>query len=76
MAAEVKNMFVSAYGAAAWEGIQRQVSKMRKEAAREAAAALKQQEETQKDLIMVGSIIGFLILCMGILGVVLMVTVK
>ena len=42
MASEVKNMFVSTYGAAAWDGIQRQVIEMRKDAAREAAAALKQ----------------------------------
>jgi hypothetical protein len=76
MAAEVKNMFVSTYGAAAWDGIQRQVIEMRKDAAREAAAALKQQEENRQDLIMVGGIIGFLLLGMGIIGVILMITVK
>ena len=76
MASEVKNMFVSTYGAAAWDGIQRQVIEMRKDAARDAAAALKQQEETRQDLIMVGGIIGFLLLGMGIIGVILMITVK
>jgi hypothetical protein len=76
MAAEVKNLFVSQYGMAAWTAIQKEVTEMRKEAAREAAAALKQQEETRQDLIMVGGIIGFLLLGMGIIGVILMITVK
>lgn len=76
MQLQVKNMFVGQYGPAAWEGIQRQVIEMRKEAARQAAAALKEQEENRKDLIMVSSIVGFLVLVIGAVGVFLMVTVK
>jgi len=49
---------------------------MRKEAARQAAAALKEQEENRKDLIMVSSIVGFLVLGIGAIGIFLMLTVK
>ena len=76
MQLDVKNMFVGQYGPAAWEGIQRQVIEMRKEAARQAAVALKEQEEARKDLIMVSSIVGFLIFGIGVIGIILMVTVK
>jgi len=76
MQLQVKNLFVGQYGPAAWEGIQRQIIEMRKEAARQAAAALKEQEENRKDLIMVSSIVGFLVLGIGVIGVILMVTVK
>ena len=76
MQLDVKNMFVGQYGPAAWEGIQRQVIAMRKEAARQAAIALKEQEEARKDLIMVSSIVGFLVLGIALIGIVLMVTVK
>jgi hypothetical protein len=76
MAAEVKNLFVSHYGMAAWSAIQKEVTEMRKQAAREAAAALKQQKETQDDLIMISSIIGFLVVGIGVVGVILMITVK
>lgn len=76
MQLQVKNLFVSQYGSAAWEGIQRQVIEMRKEAARQAAVALKEQEENRKDLIMVSSIVGFLVLGIGLIGVILMITVK
>jgi len=76
MQLQVKNMFVGQYGPAAWEGIQRQVIEMRKEAARQAAAALKEQEENRKDLIMVSSIVGFLVLGIGAVGIFLMITVK
>jgi len=76
MQLQVKNMFVGQYGPAAWEGIQRQVIEMRKEAARQAAAALKEQEENRKDLIMVSSIVGFLVLGIGAIGIFLMLTVK
>jgi hypothetical protein len=69
-------MFVGQYGPAAWEGIQRSVIEMRKEAARQAAAALKEQEENRKDLIMVSSIVGFLVLGIGAIGLYLMLTVK
>ena len=76
MQLDVKNMFVGQYGPAAWEGIQRQVIEMRKEAARQAAVALKEQEEARKDLIMVSSIVGFLVLGIGVIGIILMITVK
>jgi len=76
MQLQVKNLFVGQYGSAAWEGIQRQVIEMRKEAARQASAALKEQEENRKDLIMVSSIVGFLVLGIGLIGVILMITVK
>jgi hypothetical protein len=67
---------VGQYGSAAWEGIQRQVIEIRKEAARQAAAALKEQEENRKDLIMISSIVGFLVLGIGLIGIILMITVK
>jgi hypothetical protein len=76
MQLQVKNLFVGQYGPAAWEGIQRQIIEMRKEAARQAAIALKEQEEARKDLIMVSSIVGFLVLGIAAIGVFLMLTVK
>ena len=76
MQLQVKNLFVGQYGPAAWEGIQRQVIEMRKEAARQAAAALKEQEENRKDAIMVSSIVGFLVLGIALIGIVLTLTVK
>ena len=76
MQLDVKNMFVGQYGPAAWEGIQRQIIEMRKEAARQAAQELKEQEENRKDLIMVSSIVGFLVLAIAAIGIFLMFTVK
>jgi len=76
MQLDVKNMFVGQYGPAAWEGIQRQVIEMRKEAAREAAAKLKEQEENRKDAIMIASIVGFLVLGIALIGIVLTLTAK
>ena len=76
MQLDVKNMFVRQYGPAAWEGIQRQVIEMRKEAARQTAQELKEQEENRKDLIMVSSIVGFLVLAIAAIGIFLMFTVK
>jgi hypothetical protein len=76
MQLQVKNLFISQYGKAAWEGIQRQVIEMRKEAAREAAAKLKEQEENRKDAIMIASIVGFLVLGIAVIGIVLTLTVK
>ena len=76
MSLDVKNMFVAAYGPAAWVAIQKEVTEMRKDAAREAAAAMKQQKEMQNDLIMISTIIGFLVIGIGVIGVILMVTVK
>jgi len=76
MQLQVKNMFIGQYGRPAWDAIQREIIEMRKEAARQAAAALKEQEENRKDLIMVSSIVGFLVLGIGAIGVFLMITVK
>ena len=76
MQLDVKNMFVGQYGPAAWEGIQKQVIEMRKEAARQAAQELKEQEENRKDLIMVSSLVGFLVLAIAAIGIFLMFTVK
>ena len=76
MQLETKNLFIGTYGRAAWDNIQREVIEMRKQAAREAAAALKEQEENRKDLVMISSIVGFLVLGIGAIGVFLMVTVK
>ena len=76
MQLDVKNMFVGQYGPAAWEGIQRQVIEMRKEAVRQAAQELKEQEENRKDLIMVSSLVGFLVLAIAAIGIFLMFTVK
>ena len=76
MQLDVKNMFVGQYGPAAWDGIQRQVIEMRKEAARQTAKELKEQEENRKDLIMVSSIVGFLVLAIAAIGIFLMFTVK
>jgi len=73
---QVKNLFIGQYGRPAWDAIQREIIEMRKEAARQAAAALKEQEENRKDLLMVGGIVGFLVIGIGVIGVILMVTVK
>ena len=73
MAFEVKNLFISRYGPAAWDNIQREVIEMRKRAAREAAIALKEKEEMQKDLLMFAGVIGFIIFAIGVMVVILMV---
>ena len=76
MQLETKNLFIGTYGKAAWDNIQREVIEMRKQAAREAAVALKEQEEARKDLIMVSSIVGFLVIGIGVIGIILTLTVK
>ena len=76
MQLETKNLFIGTYGKAAWDNIQREVIEMRKQAAREAAAALKEQEENRKDAIMVSSIVGFLVLGIAVIGIILTLTVK
>jgi hypothetical protein len=76
MQLETKNLFISTYGRQAWDNIQREVIEMRKEAARQAAAALKEQEENRKDLIMISSIVGFLVLGIAVIGIILTLTVK
>ena len=76
MQLETKNLFIGTYGKAAWDNIQREVIEMRKQAAREAAAALKEQEENRKDAIMIASIVGFLVLGIALIGIILTLTVK
>lgn len=49
---DTKNLFVGAYGLAAWTSIQKEVTEMRKEAVRQAAIAQKEAEERQAELIM------------------------
>ena len=74
LALDAKNLFISLHGKNAWEHIQKQVTEMRKEAARQARIEAELAEEARKDAIFVGSIVGGLILAMGIIGVILMVT--
>ena len=76
MQLETKNLFIGTYGKATWDNIQREVIEMRKQAAREAAAALKEQEENRKDAIMIASIVGFLVLGIAVIGIILTLTVK
>jgi len=73
---QVRNLFIGQYGRPAWDAIQREIIEIRKEAARQAAAALKEQEENRKDLLMVSAIVGFLVIGIGVIGIILMVTVK
>jgi hypothetical protein len=70
---DTRNLFVGAYGIGAWTSIQKEVTEMRKEAARAAAAAMREAEETRKDLIMGAWLIGAVIIfaiCIAI-GIVL-----
>ena len=76
MQLEVRNMFIGQYGRPAWDAIQREVIEMRKEAARQAAEELRQQEENRKDLIFVSSIVLSLLAGMAGIGITLMLTVK
>ena len=76
MQLETRNLFIGTYGRPAWDNIQREVIEMRKQAAREAAAALKEQEENRKDAIMIASIVGFLVLGIAVIGIILTLTVK
>jgi len=63
MQLDVKNLFVGEYGRAAWEGIQREIIELRKEAARQAAAELKRQQETRDEIMTV-----FLIVALALGG--------
>jgi len=49
---DTKNLFIGAYGQQAWIAIQKEVTEMRKEAVRQAAAAQKEAEERQAELIL------------------------
>jgi len=59
---DTRNLFISAYGVAAWSSIQKEIIEMRKEAQREAAAAQREAEENRKDMIMGAWLIGAVIL--------------
>jgi len=72
LALEARNMFISIHGRGAWETIQKQVTEMRKEAARQARIEAEMAEEARRDAIFVASIVGGLLLTMGIIGLVLM----
>lgn len=72
LALEAKNLFISQHGKNAWDHIQKQVIEMRKEAARQARLHAEEMEEARKDAIFVGSIVGGLIIAMGIVGLILM----
>jgi hypothetical protein len=72
MALDAKNLFISIHGKHAWDHIQKQVAEMRKEAARQARLHAEEMEEARKDAIFVGSIVGGLILAIGIVGLILM----
>jgi len=74
MAAEAKNMFVAMHGVAAWDNVQRKVIELRKEAARQAKEEYEQAMETRRDVIMVSSIVGGLLVVMAGLGIWLSLT--
>ena len=66
---DTRNLFVGAYGIAAWTSIQKEVTEMRKEAQRQAAAAQREAEENRQDMIMGLWLLGAVILfsvCVGI----------
>lgn len=74
MQLDVKNLFVGAYGVSAWTSIQKEVTEMRKEAVRQAAAAQKEVEERRAELIMgAWMFLGVIVAALGLaLGVYLM----
>jgi hypothetical protein len=74
MAAEAKNMFVALHGLAAWDNVQRKVIELRKEAARQTKEQYEQAMETRRDIIVVSSIVGGLLVVMGGLGIWLSLT--
>ena len=73
LALDAKNLFISQHGKAAWDYIQKQVAEMKKEAARQARLEAEAAEEARKDAIFVGSIVGGLILAIGVIGLVLVI---
>lgn len=70
---ETRNLFVGAYGIAAWTSIQKEVTELRRQAAREAAAAQHEAEENRKDLIMGAWLIGAVILFAVAVGIAMVV---
>jgi len=73
LALDAKNLFVSMHGKAAWDHIQKQVTEMRKEAARQARVEAEIAEEAKKDVIFAICLVGGLITAMGIVGVILII---
>ena len=64
---DTKNLFVGAYGLAAWTSIQKDVTEMRKEAVRQAAAAQKEAEERQAELILgAWMFLGVIVMALGL----------
>ena len=76
LALDAKNLFISQHGKNAWDNIQRQVAEMRKEAARQARLEAEAMEEARKDALFIGSIVGGLIIAMGVVGLILVLTHK
>ena len=73
LALDAKNLFISMHGKHAWDHIQKQVTEMKKEAARQARLHAEEVEEAKKDAIFVGSIVGGILLAMGVIGLILVV---
>ena len=64
---DTKNLFVGAYGQQAWIAIQKEVTEMRKEAVRQAAAAQKEAEERQTELILgAWMFLGVIVMALGL----------
>lgn len=64
---DTKNLFVGAYGQQAWTSIQKEVTEMRKEAVRQAAAAQKEAEERQAELILgAWMFLGVIVMALGL----------
>ena len=64
---DTKNLFVGAYGLAAWTSIQKEVTEMRKEAVRQAAAAQKEAEGRQAELILgAWMFLGVIVMALGL----------
>lgn len=70
---DTRNLFISAYGVAAWSSIQKEIIEMRKEAQREAAAAQREAEENRKDMIMGAWLIGAVILFATAVGIAMVI---
>lgn len=70
---DTRNLFVGAYGIAAWTSIQKEVTEMRKEAARQAAIAMKEAEENRKDLILGAWLLGAVVLFALAVGIAMVV---
>lgn len=70
---DTRNLFVGAYGIAAWTSIQKEVTEMRKEAARQTAIAMKEAEENRKDLIMGAWLLGAVVLFALAVGIAMVV---